>query len=224
MSPFDNSAKRIFQPTSNIWSVTSSQVIYFQHPLPPKKSCPARRLGAEVTDCSIRRQPVARLVCDFQSSRVFSTSAASQKAAAWEARSSACGSKSQTVQSGVSRWPGWSVTSSQVIYFQHPLPPKKSCSARRLGAEVTDCSIRRQPVARLVCDFQSSHLFSTSAASQKKLPCSSAWGRSHRLFNPASAGGQADLCHYAATTTIQAPRRMHGRPGIRPFQAFRDRN
>ena len=46
------------------------------------------------------------LVCDFQSSRVFSTSAASQKAAAWEARSSACGSKSQTVQSGVSRWPG----------------------------------------------------------------------------------------------------------------------
>src|SRR6266566_1982574 len=154
MSPFDNSAKRIFQPTSNIWSVTSSQVIYFQHPLPPKKSCPARRLGAEVTDCSIRRQPVARLVCDFQSSRVFSTSAASQKAAAWEARSSACGSKSQTVQSGVSRWPGWSVTSSQVVYFQHPLPPKK---------------LRRgKPARRLAA-------------------------RSHRLFNPASAGGQADL-------------------------------
>src|SRR5439155_15108055 len=59
----------------------------------------------------------------------------------------------------------------------------------------TDCSIRRQPVARLVCDFQSSHLSSTSAASQKKLPCSSAWGRSHRLFNPASAGGQADIRH-----------------------------
>jgi len=48
---------------------------------------------------------------------------------------------------------------------------------------------RRSSVPLLVCDFQSSHLFSTSAASQKKLPCSSAWGRSHRLFNPASAGG-----------------------------------
>src|SRR5881396_620634 len=49
MSPFDNSAKRIFQPTSNIWSVTSSQVVYFQHPLPPKKlrrGKPARRLAA----------------------------------------------------------------------------------------------------------------------------------------------------------------------------------
>src|SRR5437667_9659862 len=49
MSPFDNSAKRIFQPTSKIWSVTSSQVVYFQHPLPPKKLLrgkPARRLAA----------------------------------------------------------------------------------------------------------------------------------------------------------------------------------
>src|SRR5437667_10633818 len=49
MSPFDNSAKRIFQPTSKIWSVTSSQVVYFQHPLPPKKlrrGKPARRLAA----------------------------------------------------------------------------------------------------------------------------------------------------------------------------------
>src|SRR5437899_7538279 len=40
-------------------------------------------------------------------------------------------------------FPSWSVTSSQVIYFQYPLPPKKSCHARRLGAEVTDCLIRR---------------------------------------------------------------------------------
>src|SRR5437773_8672715 len=52
-----------------------------------------------------RRSSVPPLVCDFQSSHLFST----------------------------------------------PLPPKKSCSARRLGAEVTDCLIRRQPVASLTC-------------------------------------------------------------------------
>ena len=46
------------------------------------------------------------LVCDFQSSRLFSTSALpAKKAAAWEAPSSLAGSKSQIVQSGVSRWP-----------------------------------------------------------------------------------------------------------------------
>src|SRR5438034_157325 len=99
-----------------VWSVTSSQVVYFQHPLAPKKlrrGKPARRLAAQglVAFNQTTHHGKAGLVCDFQSSRVFSTSAGSQKAAAWEARSSACGSKSQTVQSGVSRWPGWSVTS-----------------------------------------------------------------------------------------------------------------
>ena len=57
-------------------------------------------------------------------------------------------------RSQAEHWVLWSVTSSQVVYFQHPLPPKK---------------LRRgKPARRLAA-------------------------RSHRLFNPASAGGQADL-------------------------------
>jgi len=53
------------QETGSRWSVTSSQVVYFQHPLPPKAAAweaRSRLGGSKSQDCSIRRQPVARLI------------------------------------------------------------------------------------------------------------------------------------------------------------------
>src|SRR5437762_8030040 len=93
----------------------------------------------------------------------------------------------------------WSVTSSQVGIFNVRCLPK-SCGVGSplvgLRLEVTDCSIRRQPVARLVCDFQSSRVFQHPLPPKKLRrgkPARRLAARSHRLFNPASAGGQAGL-------------------------------
>ena len=113
---------------------------------------------------------------------------------------------------GLSSAAFWSVTSSQVVYFQHPLRDKtlrRGKPARRLAAEVTDCPIQPQLVAPLVCDFQVKSFIFNHPLPPKKLrrgkPARRLAARSHRLFNPASAGGQADLRDSSPSPSTASP-------------------